>query len=280
MSIAAPNSNFIPQPAAEDGPWIFPHTEFEKCERSLSEALAKDARIVVITGASGVGKSTLARRAVERARRATESVASAVSTHLAPPELLGVLAYNFGIIADTSDGRQGLAEAITQFAARRAASRQNTLISVDEAHNFPDDSLAELLALAQRQEPSAYKLRILLAGTADLAARVSRLCDQSHTVHLQLSAAKNDDVGSYLTAKLAAVAWQHAPRLSEDALRRLAASTGGVARRMNRVCTRLVVQADKESRIELEQSHVEGVLAELRAESSRSFLGHGELRFT
>lgn len=278
MPVPASITHFLPRFASEDGPWIFPHTEFQNCEQRLSAALADDdSRLVVVSGAPGVGKSTLTRRAVERARRAQDSVTAVVSTHLAPRELLRALAYGLGIDVDTRGRRQSLARTIGEHVAGCSQVGQRTLASVDEANNLPDDSLAELLSLARAQEASVSKLSILLAGGADLPSRVARLCGRMRPVYLELAPIRAADINDYLTAELAALAWQQAPQLSEGALNTLAASSGGIARRMNMLCTRLILHADVEDLLELDQSDIECILAELQDEWRTPFPGGCEL---
>lgn len=257
-----------PEPKAlgvEDG--IVGHGQFLACELAVSRALASHVALVVLTGEPGVGKSVLAQRAVERARRAKAAATAVLSTHLAPRELMRALAYGLGLDIDGRKSRMALAEAVTAFGREAAAAGARPLACVDEVENLPDASLRELLELADNNRRGPEGLQLLVCGSADLHERVTEQLGDMPLAHCQLGRIDQAEIAAYAHARLKSLSWGSPPRISPSGSQRLVEFSAGIARELNLLLTRLAMHADTNDLRVVNADDVDRVRAELTAES-------------
>ena len=256
---------------------LYLHSEFRAGEARLHEALRGTCPVVVLTGPTGVGKSTLAARAVQRVRGAGGNAVSVVSTHLAPHDLMRILARELGVHDEAEMAGGQLAQSIVDFAKGHRKIENGSLVSIDEAHNLPEASLRAILELATASAGSRPGLRLLLAGADSLPARLGPIGGERLTAHLEMRAASADEVENCLREQLQSIAGDAAPRLSDSAMSRLADASAGVARLMNLLCARVMLYVDLFEVESLELEHVDEILDELRDELM--FIGDTSPRF-
>lgn len=199
---------------------------------------AEDRDLAVLTGAVGLGKTTLTRALVDQlASRFGERahVVLLVNPRLTPAELLGVLADRLG--APASRSRVKLLDGILARLYAIYEAGGLALLIVDEAHLLPTRAVfEELRLLLNLTLDDTALLGMLLVGQDELRARLARkdlrALAQRVGAAFHVEPLDRDQVGAYLAHRLA-VAGRTAPLFTADAVDVVHRASGGVPRRVN-----------------------------------------------
>ena len=84
-----------------------------------------------------------------------------------------------------------------------------------------------------------------------------------------------DETRAYIEHRLKHVGWQRDPRFEDGAFPAIYAHTGGVPRRINTLCTRLLLAAFLSEEHAIGAANVERVIAELSEEFGEAITGNG-----
>lgn len=138
----------------------------------LGYGVAQGEGIMLLTGASGTGKSSLAARLAATIDQSRTAVVPVVADPQGE-DVLRQAARAFGIAVG---GRSGIAllEAIEQRLDPGARAGRRTLLVVDEAHGLPGPELDALRILSTLHAGGRPLVQILLAGRPDLRERLKR----------------------------------------------------------------------------------------------------------
>ena len=226
---------------------------------------------IVVTGEIGAGKTTLLRALLQELDPARVVAAQLVSTQLGADDLLSAVALAFGI------GVEGLSKAkllvtLEAFLATLATSRRRALLIIDEAQNLSLESIEELRMLSNFQFGNRALLQSFLVGQPELRdlLRQPRLEQLRQRVLASCHLGPMDaaETQGYIEHRLRHVGWQQRPSFDARTFELIHRATGGVPRRINLLCNRLLLSAylDEAQRIDVER--VRRVERELHAESS------------
>jgi len=114
---------------------------------------------------------------------------------------------------------------------------------------------------------------------ADLVHREADANEQSLqvvlTIFLDLGPLDPDETRAYIEHRLKHVGWENDPRFEAAAFPVIYAHTGGVPRRINTLCTRLLLAAFLSEKHAIGAADVERVLAELSEEFGEAITANG-----
>jgi type II secretory pathway predicted ATPase ExeA len=241
---------------------------------------AEDRDLAVLTGAVGLGKTTLTRALVDDlAARLGERahVVLLVNPRLTATELLTVLAERLGVAAKAARSRTRLLDGILErlYAIHEAGGV--ALLIVDEAHLLPSRAVfEELRLLLNLTLDDAALLGMLLVGQEELRARLARkdlrAFAQRVGVAFHLEPLDRAQVGAYVAHRLA-VAGRTTSLFSDDAIDVVHRVSGGVPRRINVVAQASLlvgfgVEADR-----IDAAIVDDVWRDLRTHLGVAFEG-------
>ncbi len=257
---------------------LSPDPEFFFASRGHKRALAylryglmQDEGFVVITGAPGTGKTTLAQILLEEMDQSELVVAQLTTSQLDPDELLRMVAAAFGLRYDGVD-KAGLLKTMEAFLIARAREQKRALLVVDEAQNLPPKSLEELRMLSNLMVGGKALLQTFLLGqpqfrnmldNPDLEQLRQRVIANYH-----LSELAQDECQSYIETRLQHVGWQGDPKITAAAYDGIYQYTQGIPRRINMLCDRLMLFGCLEQRHEIDNSVLRDVTDELQQEIS------------
>jgi putative secretion ATPase (PEP-CTERM system associated) len=225
---------------------------------------------IVVTGEIGSGKTTLVRTLLDGLKSDEVVAAQVHNTQLDSSELLLAICTAFAVpvAGPTKAHMLGALEAC--FMAL-AASGKRALLIVDEAQNLGLREIEELRMLSNFQLGSHALLQSFLVGQPELRTmlRSSALEQMSQRIiaSCHLGPLSPDETRAYIEHRLAHVGWNGSPKVHDDVFQLVHAHTGGIPRRINLLCTRLLLAAWLADAKEVDAQTVELAVADMRVEA-------------
>ncbi len=223
----------------------------------------------ILVGGTGSGKTCLTHVLASQLAETHGPFVHLVFPQLSPAELLAYLAVELGgnpaaLGAGLPRLDQTIRE-IEQLLAAHTEQRRHPVIIVDEAHLIEDQAVFQALRLLLNfQKPGRADFTLLLAGQRDLLCTIHRLpqLEERLAVKCLLRPLQEAEASAYVSWRLE-TSGARRQIFSREALHSVFELSGGVPRRINRICdlALLVGYADESESISSEQ--VEAVSEEL-----------------
>jgi hypothetical protein len=255
-----------------DPEFYFESGTHRKALSYLGYGLAQGEGFIVITGAVGAGKSTLAAHLLATIDRQRLTAGQIVTSRLDGEELVHMAARAFGLAVQGHDKASALA-LIETYLHEEARAGRRCLLVVDETQNLSIEALEELRMLSNFQLGAHPLLQILLLGQPEFRdlLQTSPLLEQLRqrviaTHHLD--AMEPDEVGPYITHRLSCVGWTGNPAFDSRVFADLARATGCLPRRINQVVGRLLLMGAVEQRSRIDADMLKDVIADLERDGT------------
>jgi putative secretion ATPase (PEP-CTERM system associated) len=244
----------------------------------LQYGLYQSEGFIVLTGEVGAGKTTLIRNLLTELDADKVVAAQLVSTQLDAESLLRAVAMAFGVAVREQTKAAVLAQ-LEAYLLSLVHKNQKALLIVDEAQNLAPQAVEELRMLSNFQVGNRALLQSFLVGQPQLrelmrSASMQQLRQRVIAAY-HLGPLDQDETRAYIEHRLKQVGWQGDPRLHDDAFPVIYAHTGGVPRRINTLCTRLLLAAYLCEVHAIRGSDVEFVLEELSEEFGEAITATG-----
>ncbi|WP_109807659.1 ExeA family protein [Sphingosinithalassobacter portus] len=254
-----------------DPKFWFDTATHRKAMAYLGYGLSQGEGFVVITGAPGVGKTTLMGHLLGEIDPERLNIIKIVSTQLPAEDLLRTVAAGLGIDA-TGQPKAAMLSAIEKGLHNVARTGKRTLLIVDEAQALPIESLEELRMLSNFQAGGYPLLQIFLLGQPEFRdllydPRLEQLRQRVIAMH-QLGAMEADEVEPYLIHRLSVVGWRGKPRFTNDAIAAMHRWSGGSPRKLNQLATRVLLFGAIEQIETFHGADVESVIADLDGDTA------------
>jgi putative secretion ATPase (PEP-CTERM system associated) len=255
-----------------DPEFYFESGTHRKALSYLGYGLAQGEGFIVITGAVGAGKSTLAAHLLATIDRQRLTAAQIVTSRLDGGEMVHMAARAFGIAVAGHDKASALA-LIEAFLHEEARAGRRCLLVVDETQNLSIEALEELRMLSNFQLGAHPLLQILLLGQPEFrdllqtSPRLEQLRQRVIATH-HLEAMEPREVGPYVMHRLACVGWSGNPGFEERVFADLARATGCLPRRINQVVGRLLLMGAVEQKSHIDSAMLAEVIADLERDGT------------
>jgi general secretion pathway protein A len=255
-----------------DPAFYFESLTHRKALSYLSYGLAQGEGFVVITGEVGAGKSTLVAHLMATIDPARLTAAQIVTSKLGGEELVHLVAQAFGLIVDGHDKASALG-AIEAFLHDEARAGRRCLLVVDESQNLELDALEELRMLSNFQLGAHPLLQTLLLGQPEFRdtiqehPQLEQLRQRVIAAH-HLDAMELAEVQPYIEHRLKCVGWDSNPKFDQRVFTELYEASGGVPRRINQICNRLMLLGAVEQRNRIDGAMLSQVLEELELDGT------------
>ncbi len=237
----------------------------------LTYGLHQREGLIIVTGDVGTGKTTLVDYLAEQLSAGPFVPGRVSAGQIEPSHVLQLVAKAFQLpIGETSQAE--LQEQIEQFLITRQKVRQRPLLIVDEAQHWPLAALEELRMLANLHHGGRALMQALLVGQPQFREalgetdyeQIRQRVVASH--HLEML--DETEIGPYIEHRLKQVGWQGDPSFEADACAAIFEHCQGVPRRINLVCSRLLVLGALEESHVISADDVQEVLEELDQEGA------------
>ena len=253
-----------------DHHFAYQHRGYKKARAYMAYAFMRAEGFVMVTGRPGTGKTTLIGALVEDLAKERAQIANLVCSQLEADDLLSMVAHEFGVDLGVTNKGQQLQYLSRQLQKWHREGRRALLI-VDEAQDLSVTAMEELRLLTNIQVGGRPLLQIFLLGQPELRELILR--PEMEQVHQRIVAASHlkpleaDETEEYIRHRLSAAGWKNDPAISKAVYPLIFKFSEGIARRINLICSRLMLHGSVEQLHRLGAQDVRAVVEELQGES-------------
>jgi type II secretory pathway predicted ATPase ExeA len=245
-----------------DHRFSFSHASYSRARASVQYALLRAEGFVMITGGPGTGKTTLIHDLMADLPRNQFIVGYLASSQLEADDLLRMTAHAFGMEAAASKKAQILMR-LMEFLSQQYRLGLHSLLIIDDAQDLATAAMEELRLLNNLQQGGQQLLQIVLLGQEELRSLLRR--PEMEQVHQRLVAAWHleplspEETVGYVRHRLETAGWTGDPVIEPGVLPIVHAFSGGVPRRINLICSRLLLHGFMEQSHSITQADAETV---------------------
>ncbi|MGH8672380.1 MAG: XrtA/PEP-CTERM system-associated ATPase, partial [Burkholderiales bacterium] len=235
----------------------------------LEYGLNQGEGFIVITGEIGAGKTTLVRNLFKKLETENVVAAQLVSTQLDADDLLRMVAAAFGLSPEEAS-KAVLLKKLESYLLSCLRQGKRALLVVDEAQNLTPRAVEELRMLSNFQTAEKSLLQSFLLGqpefrktmqSEELMQLRQRVIASYHLGPLDAGETRN-----YIQHRLRLAGWKDDPEFDEDAFPLIHEFSGGVPRRINILCDRLLLYGYLEEQHDVDKDTVEEVINDFNNE--------------
>ncbi len=193
----------------------------------------------VLTGVFGCGKTVVGQLVLQELNQERYRRAYVANPRLNDVDLLRMITFQLGLPKPPAN-KADVLMSLEQMIQDNAREGRDTVVVVDEAHVIEDANVfEELRLLLNFQWKDRFLVTLLLFGQPELSILINRNkpFEQRISIKSKLEAMSSSEAQAYIIHRLR-VAGHAAPEtvFKADAFESIFESTGGIPRRINRLC--------------------------------------------
>lgn len=240
---------------------VFSHVAFRKvCADILVSHLSQRRGLVLITGAPGVGKSTLLLKLLADRQIAQSCVYLSCRASPSFEVLVDWWCGALGI-AEESDEHEARARALVDFLTQHQCNGGSSALLLDDADHLDQVTLDSLRRLAELESGGRPVVQIVLAAQSQNGIASNQEAPFV-TFPTRLDPVGPLEVGGYILCRLSGAGYDGPPLFSATAIQRIAQVTQGNPRLVNGLCQEALSIAAAENQSAVSAVMVEQVLQE------------------
>ena len=253
-----------------DPNFFFGSKQHRRAKAYLEYGVSRNEGFIVITGEIGAGKTTVLRSLIEGLNGSNVVAGHLVTTQLGAEDTLRMVGAAFGFrVKDVP--KSELLITLEAFLISQTSKGKRCLLVVDEAQNLTPRAVEELRMLSNFQFGNQALLQSFLVGQPEFREilqrpemeqfrqRVAATC---HIGPLDL-----DETQQYVLHRLKCAGAHGKPIFGAGVFDALYKASGGIPRRINSICDRLLLLGFLANREELTVDDLNEVTREMAAES-------------
>lgn len=226
---------------------------------------------IVITGEVGAGKTTIVRDLLDSLDSNSVVAAHLVSTQLGAEDALKLVCGAFGVPVRGS-GKADLLMALEAFFITQTTQGKRCLLIVDEAQNLQPLAVEELRMLSNFQFGDQALLQTFLVGQPEfreiLQGPGMLQLRQRVTARCHLGPLDEEDTRAYIEHRLKCAGATDKPTFDPAVFHIIHQFCGGIPRRINTLCDRLLLQGYLAESSHFSVDDVNEVIVEMQAENA------------
>ena len=240
FNLREPPFNLTPDPR-----FLFRSAQHEEALTHLLYGIYERKGFIEITGEVGTGKTVLCRALLERLDK-TVATALIFNSYLTKMELLQAITDDFGL-APRDTTSKGYIDTLNAYLLEEFAAGRNAVVVIDEAQNLEPTVLEQLRMLSNLETERGKLLQIILVGQPELREKLAmpqiRQLEQRIAVRFHIHELTRTETEQYITHRMSVAGAAHTVTWSRRALRLIHQYTGGIPRRINLLCDRILMTA-------------------------------------
>ena len=254
-----------------DPSFYFGSKQHRRAKAYLDYGVSRNEGFIVITGDIGAGKTTLLRALIDGLHGSNVVVGHLVTTQLGAEDTLRMVGASFGFkVKDVP--KSELLITLEAFLISQTTKGKRCLLIVDEAQNLTPRAVEELRMLSNFQFGNQALMQSFLVGQPEFREilqrpemeqfrqRVAATC---HIGPLDL-----DETQHYIEHRLKCAGSTGKPSFAAEAFEAIFKSSGGIPRRINSICDRVLLAGFLAGKMHLELGDVEEVVKEFAQEAA------------
>lgn len=263
-----------------DPHFYFGSKQHRRARAYLEYGVQRNEGFIVITGEVGAGKTTIVRGLLESLDPDSVVAANLVSTQLDAEDTLRMVGAAFGVVVrDLS--KSDLLMSLEAFLVTQISQGKRCLLIVDEAQNLTPRAVEELRMLSNFQFGKQALLQTFLVGQPEFREILQhpsmQQLRQRVTATCHIGPMDVDETRGYIEHRLKCVGADGRPSFDLQAYESIHLATGGIPRRINSVCDRLLLLGFLGEKDAFGKDEVAVVVDEIREESGSSVLPVAEI---
>ncbi len=252
-----------------DPDFFFGSAGHKRAMAYLEYGMAQEEGFIIITGEIGAGKTTLVRNLFRKMQSDKIVAAQIANTGLNSDDTLRIVSAAFGLAYENLD-KASLLIGIEKFLHQCDQNGKRALLVVDEAQNLSSHTVEELRMLSNYQTDKRPLLQTFLLGQPesrktlrgeDMQQLRQRVAATYHLGPMNLA-----ETRSYIEHRLSTAGWNNDPSFSEDAFTAIYDYTGGIPRKINTLCERVLLMGCLEEIHELGVTEINAVIRDIQQE--------------
>ena len=264
FGLSAPPFQLNPDPS-----FLFESKGHNYAHQYLRYGAMQGEGFIIVTGEIGAGKTTLVRALLGELDPTKVAAAQIVSTQLEADDLLRAVANAFGVPSKNASKAELLAAIEAHFTTLMLQNRRALLV-IDEAQNLNPAAIEELRMLSNFQYGNRALLQSYLVGQPELrdvlrAPNLEQL-RQRIIASCHIGPMDAEETRAYIIHRLKRVGWTGRPQFDEAAFETIYNWTGGLPRRINMLCNRLLLSAFLDNTEQIDATRADTVAWEIREE--------------
>ena len=252
-----------------DPDFFFGSAGHKRAMAYLEYGMAQEEGFIIITGEVGAGKTTLVRNLFRKMQSDKIVAAQIANTGLNSDDTLRIVSAAFGLAYENLD-KASLLIGIEKFLHQCDQNGKRALLVVDEAQNLSSHTVEELRMLSNYQTDKRPLLQTFLLGQPEfrkiLLGEDMQQLRQRVAATYHLGPMNPAETKSYIEHRLSTAGWNNDPSFSEDAFTAIYDYTGGIPRKINTLCERVLLMGCLEEIHELGVTEINDVIRDIQQE--------------
>ncbi len=256
-----------------DPSFYYASKQHRRAKAYLEYGVSRNEGFIVITGEIGAGKTMVLRSLIEGLNGSNVITGHLVTTQLGAEDTLRMVGAAFGFrVKDVP--KSELLITLEAFLISQTSKGKRCLLIVDEAQNLTPRAVEELRMLSNFQFGNQALLQSFLVGQPEFREILQRpemeQFRQRVAATCHIGPLDQDETRAYIEHRLKCAGSKGKPSFEPEAFEGIFKASGGIPRRINAVCDRLLLAGFLAGRTALTAVDVEEVVREFQQENAVS----------
>ncbi|WP_119352618.1 XrtA/PEP-CTERM system-associated ATPase [Azohydromonas sediminis] len=253
-----------------DPAFYFGSKQHSRAKAYLEYGISRNEGFIVVTGEIGAGKTTLLRTLIDSLHGSNVTIGNLVTTQLGAEDTLRMVGAAFGFkVKDVP--KSELLITLEAFLLSQTTQGKKCLLIVDEAQNLSPKAVEELRMLSNFQFGNQALLQSFLVGQPEFREILQRpemeQFRQRVAASCHIGPLDRDETQRYIEHRLKKAGSKGKPSFDAAAFDAIHRVSGGIPRRINSVCDRLLLLGFLANKTALNADDVAEVAKEFEQEA-------------